>query len=46
MQQFSRQLHLLELFYEENESEEEKSSDDSIKKINQRSTLRETKIKY
>ena len=30
VQQFSRKLHLLEFFYKENESEEEKSSDDSI----------------
>ena len=30
VQKFSRKLHLLELFYKENESEEEKSSDDSI----------------
>ena len=46
VQQFSRKLHLLEFFYKEKESEEEKSSDDSIIKINQRSTLRETEIKY
>ena len=30
VQQFSRKLRLLEFFYKENESEEEKSSDDSI----------------
>ena len=30
VQQFSRKLRLLEFFYQENESEEEKSSDDSI----------------
>ena len=30
IQQFSRKLRLLEFFYKENESEEEKSSDDSI----------------
>ena len=30
VKQFSRKLRLLELFYKENESEEEKSSDDSI----------------
>ena len=33
------------MFYTENESEEEKSSGDSIIKVNQRSTLRETEIK-
>ena len=30
VQQFSRKLRLLEFFYKENESEEEKSFDDSI----------------
>ena len=30
VQQFSRKLRLLEFFYKENESEEEKSSDNSV----------------
>lgn len=32
LQQFSRKLRLLEFFYKENESQEERSPDDSIKK--------------
>ena len=46
VQQFSRKLCLLEFLYKEKGSEEKKSSDDSIIKINQRSTLRETEIKH
>ena len=32
LQQFSRKLRLFEFFYKENESQEERSPDDSIKK--------------
>ena len=47
LQQFSRKLRLLEFFYKENESQEERSPDGSIKKKpNQRSSLIETEIEY
>ena len=49
--QFSRKLCLLEFFFKENDSEEEKSFEGSIIKNKsafnpQRSTLRETEIKH